>query len=250
MTTTPADEATTESDLINQAISALTALARQTRVRGAGTENETVEPVDFAAIACNVITSVAANVGSAEALLAGRPGSWEADHVRQIVASTAPEDELWRWRTEPLPLYLDVAGIFDDFGLYDLADEELRAVAERTVGESVTEADIANADHLLDAIDRLREEDMAAYAEAYAATVRQALTDRGIDVDVQVIRTPDFQPPAEQWDPLASELHEIAWERTPLPATGQAPDWSNGSPADAIRAAGRTYTARAEEQAP
>ena len=105
MTTTPADEATSESDLNNQAISALTALARQTRVRGAGTECESVEPVDFAEIACRVITTVAANVGGVEALLAGRPSSCEADYVRQIVAGVAPEDELWRWWTEPVRNY-------------------------------------------------------------------------------------------------------------------------------------------------
>jgi len=248
MTTTSADEATTESGLINQAISALTALARQTRVRGSGTENETVEPVDFAALACHVITAVAANVGSAEALLAGRPGSWEADCVRQIVASTAPEDELWRWRTEPLRLYLDAAGTFDDFGLDDMALEELRAAAKRVRDESLTDAEYERAYSLVEAIGRLRDEDMNAYVRAYAATVREALTERGIDVDVEVIRTPDDQTPAEQWDPLSDELHEIARERTPLPATGQAPDWSSGSPADALRAAGRTYTARAEEE--
>ncbi|GAA4289078.1 hypothetical protein [Georgenia daeguensis] len=249
MTTAPDAEATTEPDPIAQAITALTAAARQTRVRGAGTESESVEPVDFAEIACHVITTVAANVGGVETLLAGRPGSWEADYVRQIVASTAPEDELWRWRTEPVRLHLDVAGTFDDFGLYELAEEELRAAAARTVGESVSDAELERAESLLEAIDRLREQDMNAYAQAYAATVRQVLTERGIEVDVEVIRTPDFQAPAEPWDALTDELHAIARERTPLPATGQAPDWSTGSPVDAVRAAGRTYTARTEKEA-
>lgn len=53
--------------------------------RESPTEQEVVEPVDFAEIACHVLTAVAANVGSVEDLLAGRPGSWEADLVRQIV---------------------------------------------------------------------------------------------------------------------------------------------------------------------
>ena len=85
-------------DPITQAITALTAAARRTRVRGAGTEHAQVEPVDFAEIACHVLTTVAANVGGVEALLAGRPGSWEADYVRQIVHR----------RTEPVRLVLDV----------------------------------------------------------------------------------------------------------------------------------------------
>ncbi|GAA4288928.1 hypothetical protein [Georgenia daeguensis] len=114
-------------------------------------------PTDFADFLAQVVTAVAANVGGVEAQLAGRPGSWEADHVRQLVAGTAPEDELWRWRTEPVRLYLDVAGTFDDFGLYELAEEELRAAAKRTEGESVTDAELESAENLLDAIDRLRE---------------------------------------------------------------------------------------------
>ena len=74
-----------EPDPVADAIAALTAAARQTRVRGAGTDQATVEPVDFGEIACHVITTVAANLGGVEALLAGRLGSWEADYVRQIV---------------------------------------------------------------------------------------------------------------------------------------------------------------------
>jgi len=54
-------------------------------VRGAGTDQATVEPVDFGEIACHVITTVAANLGGVEALLAGRHGSWEAGYVCQIV---------------------------------------------------------------------------------------------------------------------------------------------------------------------
>lgn len=90
-------------DLIGDAIAALTAAARGTRTIGAGTPYEHTEPVDFGEIACQVLTAVAANVGGVEELLAGRPGSWEADYVRQIVHSTAgdrPED-LAPWRTEP-----------------------------------------------------------------------------------------------------------------------------------------------------
>ena len=42
--------------------------------------------------------------------------------MRQIVQSTAGDDdtELMRYRTEPVRLALDVADVFDDFGLYQL----------------------------------------------------------------------------------------------------------------------------------
>ena len=102
MTTTLIE--TPAPDPIADAIAALTAAARRERTIGAGTPNEHIEPVDFGEIACHVITAVAANVGGVEVLLSGRPGSWEADYVRQIVQSTAGDDdtELLRYRTEPV----------------------------------------------------------------------------------------------------------------------------------------------------
>lgn len=110
-----------EPDPIGDAIAALTAAARGTRTIGAGTPYEHTEPVDFGEIACQVLTTVAANVGGVEELLAGRPGSWEADYVRQIVHSTAgdrPED-LAPWRTEPgyAPLGM-TGGASEKYGRY------------------------------------------------------------------------------------------------------------------------------------
>lgn len=101
----------TEPDHVSDAIAALTAAARGTRTIGWGTWNEHEEPADFGEIACHVLTAVAANLGGVEDLLAGRPGSWEADYVRQIVHSTAGDDpeELLQWRTDeaPTPSSLD-----------------------------------------------------------------------------------------------------------------------------------------------
>ena len=53
---------------------------------------------------------MAANVGGVERLLSGRPGSWEADYVRQIVLSTAGDsaEELLRWCTQPVALESDM----------------------------------------------------------------------------------------------------------------------------------------------
>lgn len=97
-------------DPVGDAIAALTEAARGAQTVGAGTSHEHSEPVDFGEIACHVLTAVAANVGSVERLLSGRPGSWEADYVRQIVLSTAGDsaEELRRWRTEPVALASDL----------------------------------------------------------------------------------------------------------------------------------------------
>lgn len=333
-----------EPDPIADAIAALTTAARRERTTGAGTPNEHTEPVDFGEIACHVITAVAANVGGVEALLAGRPGSWEADYVRQIVQSTAGDDdtELMRYRTEPVRIEVDVEAVFYEFGLTDLYDrdvdelgnrlkaaddalfeayataeertrikkiraampdgsginddalvevyataeertrvekmerarvekicatrtdgvdpdvvawvvrsesleEEMRAIAKAIIQRAVAAdaplvAALTAAENAMSAAFELWEQDQAAYREAYTATIRQALTDRGLMVEVEVVEASGEW----EWDPLIDELHEYARKNAPLPMTGAAPDWTNGTPADALHRAGLTYLARAQ----
>src|SRR6478736_5487879 len=132
-------------DPIAQAIAALTEAARGTRILGAGTDNEQEIPADFGEIACHVLTAVAANLGGVEELLAGRPGSWEADYVRQIVLSTAGDDpdELLRYRTEPVRIGLDIEDAFQELGLDPLYEDE-----QQTIIMSIRDAE----DALLDAV--------------------------------------------------------------------------------------------------
>ena len=47
---------------------------------------------DFAGWLAGVVTRAAARAGSAGALLAGRPGSWEAEAVRHLIDGTAGPD--------------------------------------------------------------------------------------------------------------------------------------------------------------
>ena len=46
------------------------------------------EQHDFGGWLAGVLATVAADLGSTEALTAGRPGSWEAEHVRGLVNGT------------------------------------------------------------------------------------------------------------------------------------------------------------------
>jgi len=46
------------------------------------------EEHDFGGWLAEVLATAAAELGSSEALLARRPGSWEADHVRGLVEGT------------------------------------------------------------------------------------------------------------------------------------------------------------------
>jgi hypothetical protein len=59
---------------------------------------------DFAGWLADVLARVAANEGSSDALTAGRPGSWEAVLVDQLVKGTVGHDD------EYLPEYRDDGG--------------------------------------------------------------------------------------------------------------------------------------------
>lgn len=270
MTSTPPDTAPAEQpDPVADAIAALTAAARRTRVRGAGTDQATVEPVDFADIAAHVLTTVAANLGDIETLLAGRSGSWEADLVRQIVNGTAGEDGgLLRWRTEPVRVHFDVEDTFYALGISDLFDAERDAVdelvsrldgimqtrdpaAEHTPADTAVDEQFAAAEALSDAIERLWEQDQAAYTEAYRTTAQRYLTERGATCGVEYVAgraSSDWRT----WDSLAEQIDEYARKHTPVPMTGNAPDWGDGitAAATALRRAGLTYTSRAARTLP
>lgn len=156
-----------EPDPIGDAIAALTAVARRERIIGAGTPSEHTEPVDFGEVACHVITAVAANVGGVEVLLAGRPGSWEADYVRQIVLSTAGDDvtELLRWRTEPVRIEAADEALFEAHATAEERSrmDEIRAVTEGVIGTADQE---------------LFERSIALMEEAHA--IREAITQRAV----------------------------------------------------------------------
>lgn len=282
-----------DADPIARAIAALTEAARGTRTIGAGTPNEHQEPADFGEIACYVLTAVAANIGSTEGLLAGRPGSWEADYVRQIINSTAGTEDaaLLAYRTEPFVLRVDAEGDFDDFGLTDLYEEaaaavdrayeeadaalhaefstdaekeRLRAIqravdedpraslplmkeAQQMAEEAERRAAEAGSPHLAalaaakaqsDALSALLEADHAAYTEACRQTAQRYVEGRGARVGVE-LRDDHLDYSLIEWD-----LQDHVRQNAPLPMTGAAPDWSEGTPADALRRAGLTYTAR------
>ncbi|OBB06439.1 hypothetical protein A5731_16590 [Mycolicibacterium conceptionense] len=91
-------------------------------------------PIDWAAFVTTALAGAAANIGGIDAILAGRPGSWEADVVRDALNAAVGHDEwdLWRHRTEPVNVVvhperilfdMDSSGWFDEF---DAAETELQ----------------------------------------------------------------------------------------------------------------------------
>lgn len=223
----------TRDELLNATIRTLTNAARQTRTIGAGTgtgtDQEHTEPADFAEFVTLAVAGAAANIGGIEAVLVGRPGSWEADCVRQMLLSTSGEDDasLVEHRTEPLHVVVDVDVTLAGFGiwsLYDEAEAELDR-RERAIGipsityrpgdpdfdeatyraaadqlEPATEEQEAARDAIEAVRERLeqqRQQEWAAYGEAFRVNVLAAVTELlpNLPVPVEVDnRGPDSEP--------------------------------------------------------
>lgn len=90
------------------------------------------EQADWAEFVTLAVAGAAANVGSIEKALAGRPGSWEAESVRTMLTSTVGDDqaELLRHRTEPLRIELWPEEILIDLGYSPAAYDESRRALE------------------------------------------------------------------------------------------------------------------------
>ena len=103
-------------DVFADAVRVLTEAARLRRAvyqpaatgRGYAVHPTETEPADWAEFVCLALAGAAANVGGIETALQGRPGSWEASRVRDLLASQIGEEEenLLRYRTEPLRIVL------------------------------------------------------------------------------------------------------------------------------------------------
>ncbi len=120
-------------------------------------------------------------MGSVDGLLRGRPTSWEADLIHQLITGAAAEEDLPARRTEPVRVPLDIDEQWDRFGLADLAQEAFDEINGRMLevdDESPPESD-ALADEQL-AVDELEDSDRAAYISAFTVTARQIAQEHGI----------------------------------------------------------------------
>ncbi|WP_340541036.1 hypothetical protein [Nocardioides sp. GXZ039] len=152
------------ADLLAQAVTTLTAAARLPRPvlrrvedpdgragasstpGGAWEVDPTrTEPTDWAEFVTLALAGAAANVGGIGVALAGRPGSWEAAGVEQLLESTVGPDEagLWAHRTEPLRITLHVDELLADHtetgSEYDTA---FRAIRERITAAEEREPEV------------------------------------------------------------------------------------------------------------
>lgn len=126
------------ADILDDAVKALTEAGRHRRPRLHQTAAGRMEPhptetdpADWAEFVTLALASAAANLGGIDAALAGRPGSWEADKVEHLLYATIGHDQadLWRYRTEPVRLVLDVNlllhGHTDSVEQYEAAEQDI-----------------------------------------------------------------------------------------------------------------------------
>ena len=216
-----------------EAVTVLTQAIRLTCLRGDGT----VEPADFADFLVTALVSAAANVGSVERVVAGRPGSWEAGLVRDLLRGVVGyEDEaqtLVGHRTEPVVVPLNVAQLVEDSGCLPTLLEALDGIGwpgdgtrEHSFGEGATADELAVLEAATAALFERYRASYDAYAQVFADAVR--LEEDGIEglrVEIMVVIETDpegadaeVQNPSE-WDsdPLVWRLWSSARERAGTP---------------------------------
>lgn len=237
-----------EPDPVDVAIAALTAAARPV-----DTTTGTVRQADMGEVLCYVATVVAANLGGVDALLSDRPGSWEADLVRQMVENTGGGD-LSRYRRSPVVLRLDPEQVFSDLGYETLRDQAERDLdadgvdldADGVVSE-VGEQQITATNELLDALERVWQTDLDRFVATFTAGAQAAAAARDLTVPVQVLRVVDVDAGPPEWDEVTEGLREAGLEAAVLPSGRRRGDYPTGrQPGDVdSEDPTRSYLARA-----
>ncbi|GEM_PF-2492849 len=191
-------------------------------------------PVDFSDFLASALGAVAANVGSAYRITAGRPGSWESDALGQLVGGTVGYDAdpvvLAPRRTLPVLVPLNVAQLVteayqdatveqrgamlpdvDDAVqvIYRAAEEwssqhpepgEGAPAAEWEAYEKTVDAQAAQEQAAEELLRARYAATFQAYAEAFnAAVLDEARTIDGLTVAVEV--QAETNPEAGWWDP-------------------------------------------------
>ena len=174
-----AEEAEAQHSLWLRAVDTLTRAARLTRTSVGGQ----VERADFAAFLASAVGAVAANLGDPDLVTAGRPGSWEADLVDQLVRGTVGCDpaRLWQHRVEPVVVPLNVAQLVDDTGcLVSFFEAEAMLPFSLDLDENTQDTDW----------ERLRARYLDGYT-AYAAAFSAAVRAHALTIDGLAVRTED-----------------------------------------------------------
>jgi hypothetical protein len=239
--TTPAPE--TGSEQPDDFAVAVTALTRAIRAINDGRRGG-----DGAELVTHLLATVAANLGSSEAVTRSRPGSWEASGVHGLLASTVGSDDeyLLSFRTDPVEIVVNSVYELDDFDVFATYEASTSHIGRVLFGDrwsqsraQLTYDELGQIEDAEELLVELEKADRAEYQQRFAATVQARFEQlHSEDPDrypkhLQVaVRFTDNTADelTDGWgSDLASRLYQHARENTPLPGDNTAPDWNNRS---------------------
>ena len=251
------EHVTAYDQLLSNAVSALTAAARLTRIERWPDGTASSRSCDWAEFVTLALAGAVANIGSIETVLAGRPDSWEADAVRRLLTATVGYDEqqLLTHRTDPVAVSVNLDDMMVDLGAWQAYDDACDALqrryddlglpdVRRTSGSALdvlaalataTPEQESGCEEIADLEDRLeqqRHQDWVAYGAALATHIQAEVTQiEGLRVPVVVDVDVDPVPasgPTGTWgsgvgESIPERLLNAAVAAIPLPGHGRTP---------------------------
>jgi len=215
---------------------------------------------DGAEFVTQLLATVAANLGSSDAVTAGRPGSWEAAGVGDLLRSTVGYDDeyLLTYRTEPIEIVVNSVYELDDLGMFEAYEASTAHIGQALFGgrwsrsrDRLTVAELEQIEDIEEQLVELEKRDRDEYQQRFAATVRARFEQLRAEDPVRypehltvAVRFADDNASnddlTDAWgSDLASQLYQHARETTPLPGSDTALDWAAGQRhADSLLAAG------------
>ncbi|MEU4390175.1 hypothetical protein [Kribbella sp. NPDC023855] len=204
---------------------------------------------DGAEFITHVLATVAANLGSTNAVTRARPGSWEAAGVGELLHSTVGSDDeyLLAYRTEPVEIIASSTYELDDLGIYETYEASLAHIGQVLFGDrwtpargNLTPGELEQIEDVHDYLYDLEVQDRAEYEERFtaevAARLRQLRTEEPHRYPAQLTVTVRFVDDRDNDRALtegcgldlASQLYQHARQNTLLPGSNAKPDWSPG----------------------
>jgi hypothetical protein len=248
MTTPTNDTPDAEPDDFQVAVTAVTRAIRAINADQRGG--------DGAEFITHLLATVAANLGSSNALIKARPGSWEADRVSALLASTVGEGDeyLVGYRSDPVELVVNSVYELDDLGLYETYEASTNHIGAVLFGDRwtpsrdrLTRDQLEQIEDIEQALADLEDADRSEYERRFTVAVttefdRRRATTVGhmpaqLTVNVRFVN--HHANLTDGWEHgLASELYAHARGAVLLPGSDTPPDWSKPAPARALLAAG------------
>ncbi|MDX2971103.1 hypothetical protein [Kribbella solani] len=211
---------------------------------------------DGAEFVTHLLATVAANLGRSYAVIKARPGSWEADRVSALLASTVGEDDeyLVGYRSEPVELVVNSVYELDDLGLYETYEASTNHIGAVLFGnrwtpsrDRLTIDQLEQIEDIEQALADLEDADRSEYERRFTAAVtaeferRKAVAGGNIpaQLTVNVRFVNHYDNLTDGWEHgIASELYVHARSGVLLPGSETTPDWSTTTHASSLLAAG------------